>query len=216
MTINKKIRPGMIVELAVNFLLPWLAYKLALPHWGELGALYASAVPPIAWSVIEFARNRKVDALSVLVVIGIALSIVLMALGGSPRLLLLRESMASGAIGVAFLLSLVLKKPLTFYLARATVAREGEGGAARFEAMWDERPALRRSVRLMTLVWGLGLTAENLVRAWLAWHWSVERFLVVSPFVAYGIYGALTVWTLIYRKRMKARATAESTLSPAR
>lgn len=215
MTMHTKIRPGMIVEVAVNFLLPWLAYKLTLPHWGELGALYASAVPPIAWSLIEFARNRKIDALSILVVLGIALSIVLMAMGGSPKLLLMRESMASGAIGVAFLLSLLLKRPLTFYLARATVAREGEGGATRFEALWEERPALRQSIRLMTLVWGLGLAGENLLRAWLAWHWTVERFLVVSPFVAYGIYGALTVWTFIYRKRMKARMTSEPALSPA-
>ncbi|MEA3124708.1 MAG: hypothetical protein QOD67_1727 [Caballeronia sp.] len=202
-----KIRPGLVVELGVNLVLPWLAYRLALPHWGELGALYASAVPPVIWSLVEFARTRRVDALSILVLLGIALSVVLMALGGSPRLLLMRESIASGAIGVVFLLSLALRRPLTFYLARATVAREGEGGAERFEALWNERPALRRSVRLMTAVWGLGLTGENALRSWLAWHWPIERFLVVSPFIGYGIYGALTVWTLMYRKKLQRRAT---------
>ncbi|HEV7834450.1 MAG TPA: VC0807 family protein [Caballeronia sp.] len=202
-----KIRPGLVVELGVNLLLPWLAYRLALPYWGELGALYASAVPPVIWSLVEFARTRRVDALSILVLLGIALSVVLMALGGSPRLLLMRESIASGAIGVVFLLSLALRRPLTFYLARATVAREGEGGAERFEALWNERPALRRSVRLMTAVWGLGLTGENALRSWLAWHWPIERFLVVSPFIGYGIYGALTVWTLMYRKKLQRRAT---------
>jgi len=146
-----KIRAGHVAELGVNLVLPWLAYRLALPHWGELGALYASAVPPVAWSLAEFARTRRVDALSILVVLGIAMSIVLMALGGSPRLLLMRESMASGAIGVVFLLSLAMRRPLTFYLARATVAREAEGGAERFEALWSERPLLRRSIRLMTV-----------------------------------------------------------------
>jgi len=30
----------------------------------------------------------------------------------------------------------------------------------------------------------------------------------VSPFIGYGIYGGLTVWTIIYRKRMKAREAA--------
>ena len=62
-----KIRAGLVVELGVNLVLPWLAYRLALPHWGELGALYASAVPPVVWSLVEFARSRRVDALSVLV-----------------------------------------------------------------------------------------------------------------------------------------------------
>ena len=200
-----KRRPGFVLELAVNFLLPWLAYRLALPHLGETGALIASAVPPIVWSLIELVRFRRVDALSVLVVAGIVLSVAAMALGGSPRMLLLRESLVSGAIGVVFLLSLPMRRPLIFYLARATVAREMEGGAARFEALWQEQPALVGAMRLMTLVWGVGLTGETALRAWMALTWPIERFLVVSPFIGYGIYGGLTLWTFWYRKTMRGR-----------
>ncbi|HEX7932320.1 MAG TPA: VC0807 family protein [Paraburkholderia sp.] len=201
-----KLRPGFVAELAVNFLLPWLAYRLTLPHLGETGALIASAGPPIAWSLIELARFKRVDALSVMVVAGIVLSVGAMALGGSPRMLLLRESLVSGAIGVAFLLSLPMRRPLIFYLARATVAREMEGGAERFETLWRERPSLVNSMRLMTLVWGVGLTGETALRAWMALTWPIERFLAVSPFIGYGIYGALTLWTLWYRKTMRNRA----------
>ncbi len=203
-----KLRPAFVLELAVNFLLPWLAYRLALPRFGETGALIASAVPPIVWSLIEFARFRRVDALSVMVLAGIALSVAAMALGGSPRMLLLRESLVSGAVGVAFLLSLPMRRPLIFYLARATVAREMEGGATRFEALWRERPALVTSMRLMTLVWGAGLTGETALRAWMALTWPIERFLVVSPFIGYGIYGTLVLWTLWYRKMMRNRTEA--------
>ncbi|HEX3637133.1 MAG TPA: VC0807 family protein [Paraburkholderia sp.] len=203
-----KLRPGFVLELAVNFLLPWLAYRLALPHLGETGALMASAVPPIVWSLIELLRFRRVDALSVMVVAGIVLSVAAMALGGSPRMLLLRESLVSGAVGVVFLLSLPMRRPLIFYLARATVAREMEGGAERFEALWRERPALVGAMRLMTLVWGVGLTGETALRAWMALTWPIERFLVVSPFIGYGIYGALTLWTLWYRKTMRSRVEA--------
>ncbi|VVD28127.1 VC0807 family protein [Paraburkholderia dioscoreae] len=203
-----KLRPGFVLELAVNFLLPWLAYRLALPHLGETGALIASAVPPILWSLVELVRFRRVDALSVMVVSGIVLSVAAMALGGSPRMLLLRESLVSGAVGVVFLLSLPMRRPLIFYLARATVAREMEGGAARFETLWQERPALVAAMRLMTLVWGVGLTGETALRAWMALTWPIERFLVVSPFTGYGIYGGLTLWTLWYRKTMRARVEA--------
>jgi hypothetical protein len=198
----------MIAEFAVNLLLPWLAYRLALPHYGETGALYASAIPPIVWSIVEFARTRRIDALSVLVLLGIVLSIVAMALGGGPRALLMRESFVSGAIGVAFLLSLAFARPLIFYLARATVAREEANGAGRFEAAWDERPALRRSLRLMTLAWGAGLTTEMLLRCWMVWHWSVERVLVASPIVSYAIYGGLLGWTFWYRRRLRRRSQA--------
>ncbi|MFM0044216.1 hypothetical protein PQR05_07365 [Paraburkholderia sediminicola] len=200
-----KLRPGFVLELAINFLLPWLAYRLALPHLGETGALIASAVPPIVWSLIELIRFRRVDALSVMVVAGIVLSVAAMALGGSPRMLLLRESLVSGAVGVVFLLSLPMRRPLIFYLARATVAREMEGGAARFEALWRERPALVSAMRLMTLVWGIGLTGETALRAWMALTWPIERFLVISPFIGYGIYSALALWTLWYRKTMRSR-----------
>jgi hypothetical protein len=198
-----KLRPAFVLELAVNLLLPWLAYRLALPHWGETGGLIASAVPPVVWSLVELARFRRVDALSLIVLIGIVLSIGAMALGGSPRMLLLRESLVSGAIGVAFLLSLPMRRPLIFYLARATVAREVAGGAERIDALWNERPAFATSMRLMTAVWGVGLTSETALRSWMAWSWPVERFLVVSPFIGYGIYGALLVWTLWYRKTLR-------------
>ncbi len=201
-----KLRPGFVLELAVNFLLPWLAYRFALPLLGETGALIASAVPPIVWSLVELVRFRRVDALSVLVVGGIVLSVAAMALGGSPRMLLLRESLVSGAVGVVFLLSWPMRRPLIFYLARATVAREMEGGAARFEALWRERPALVTAMRFMTLVWGIGLTGETALRAWMALTWPIERFLVVSPFIGYGIYGGLMLWTLWYRRSMRGRA----------
>lgn len=211
-----KIRTGVVLELAVNLVLPWLMYRLALPYFGRAGALYASAAPPLLWSLAEFARSRRLDALSVLVLVGIALSIILLALGGSPRILLVRESLISGVIGVTFLLSLLLKRPLTFYLARATLAREEEGGTARFETLWHERLPLRASIRLMTLVWGTGLTAETLLRCWLAWHWPVERSLVVLPIVSYSLYSGLMLWTFWFRGRLRERerASRESAFAP--
>jgi hypothetical protein len=206
-TVNMKVSKSLLIELGVNFLLPWLAYRIALPHWGMLVALYASAAPPILWSIVEFIRTRRVDSLSAFVILGIALSIGMMALGGSPRLLLVRESLISGVIGAVFVVSLLFPRPLIFYLARATVARKTEDGATRFEAAWNERPALRRSIRLMTLVWGVGLVVENLLRCWMAWRWPIERYLLISPIVGYGIYGGLTIWTVFYRKRLMARST---------
>lgn len=204
-----KIKTGVVLELVINLFLPWLVYRLTLPSLGSLGALYASAAPPMIWSVVEFAKVRRVDALSVLVLLGIALSIAVMALGGSPRILLVRESLASGLIGVVFLLSLLRERPLVFYLARATVARQEGNGASRFDALWNERAHLRTNLRMMTAMWGGALTAEMLLRCWLAWHWPVERSLAVLPIVSYVIYGAMMLWTIWMRKRMRARETTE-------
>ena len=161
-----KPRAGLILELFVNLVLPWIAYRAAQPSFGETGALYASAVPPIIWSIVEFIRSRRVDAVAAIVLLGIALSILGMALGGSARTLLMRESLASGTIGVVFLLSLFRERPLIFS-TRATVAREMDGGAAHFEAVWEAQPGLRQMLRRMTFVWGAFLTLEMLLRLWM-------------------------------------------------
>lgn len=198
-----KLRPAFVAELAVNLLLPWVAYRLAHPHYGEVGGLIASAIPPVAWSIVELVRFRRVDALSAIVLLGIALSIGAMAFGGGPRVLLMRECLASGAIGVAFLATLFARRPLVFYLARATVARETPEGVARFEMLWNERREFASAMRMLTAVWGIGLTADAALRAWLAATWPIERFLVVSPILGYSVFGGLLAWTFWYRTRMR-------------
>ncbi|MFD1555892.1 VC0807 family protein [Paraburkholderia silviterrae] len=198
-----KLRPAFVAELAVNLLLPWIAYRLAQPWWGEVGGLIASAVPPLAWSIVELVRFRRIDALSAIILLGIVLSLAAMAFGGSTRMLLMRESFASGAIGAAFLFSLLARRPLVFYLTRATVARETREGVARLELLWSENRGFVAAMRLLTLVWGSGLIADCAVRTYLAATWPVERFLIVSPIIGYSALGALLAWTFWYRTRMR-------------
>jgi hypothetical protein len=94
--------------------------------------MIASSVPPILWSAAEFARHRRVDAFSILVLAGIAFSLLALFGGGGARFLQLREDLVTGAIGLVFLVSLAIRRPLIFYLARATMLRNSadEAGAA--------------------------------------------------------------------------------------
>ncbi|MBX9267713.1 VC0807 family protein [Chromobacterium violaceum] len=191
----------LLLELLVNFLLPWLCYRWAKPHWGEVGGLLFSAIPPIVWSLWELWRTRRVDALSMMVLLGIALSLLAMLLGGGEKMLLLRESLLTGLFGIAFLLSLLLPRPLVFYLARATIERREEGGRERCERLWLQA-GFRRGIRAMTAMWGVGLVVEMALRSWLAWHWPVERSVLLLPWVSYGVMGVLTAATWVMRKRM--------------
>lgn len=193
----------LLPELIVNFLLPWLCYRWALPQWGESVGLIVSSLPPVVWSVYELLWFRRVDALSLLVLGGIVLSLLALLLGGSPRVLLMRESLLSGLFGVAFLLSLPLRRPLVFYLARATVARESDEGIRRFDLRWQEA-GFRRGIRQMTLLWGCGLTLETVIRAVMIWQLPVERFLLLSPFVSYGIMACLMGLTWLGRRHLRA------------
>ena len=200
-------------EAAINFVLPYLIFGWAKPHWGEVDALIASSAPPIAWSLIEFARHRKIDALSILVLSGIALSLLAYAGGGGVRMLQLREKLVTALVGCIFLGSAAIRRPLIYQLARATLARRSAAELSGFEAMKDN-PHFRRSMTLMTVVWGLGLVAEAAVAGALVFTMSVKQFLIVGPILGNVTIGVLSLWTFWYsrtqRRKGEARRAAEA------
>jgi len=198
---------GKLPWFAANFVGPYVVFQGLDAGHGDVFALIASAVPPFLWSGYELAKTRRLDAISVLVVAGIVLTVGATLMGGSARLIQIRDALVTGAIGVMFLGSLGLKRPMIFYLARATMARDTEAGAAAFEAMW-ERKGVPETFRLMTAVWGFGLIFQTAVMCYLAWVWPIGRFLLLSPVIGYGIFGALMGWSLWYRARRIAMARA--------
>lgn len=189
-----------VVAFVVNVLLPTAAYHVALPYVGLTGALLASALPLVAWMGFDFVRFRHVDALSAVVLAGIALSLLILVSQPAAWLSAAREPLVSCVIGVLFLCSLLLGRPLVFYLARSTLSREREGREAEFDAMWASRPALARSIRLMTAVWGIGLVGENVVRLMIAAMLGGDDPHWLSSCIRYVTYGGLTVWTIAYRR----------------
>jgi len=195
----RKQAPGFILELAVNFAAPVLIYDQMHDRVGDVPALLASSAPPLIWSVIYFWRNRHIDAISILSLVGIALSILAFFGGGSAQLLQLREKMVTLLIGLAFLGSAAIGKPLIYPLARATVARESADRLVDFDAKRND-PLLRHTVMVMTLAWGLGLVADVGVSAVLIYSLSVTEYLIIGPIVGYATIGGLTLWTILYRR----------------
>ncbi|MDD2876604.1 MAG: hypothetical protein PHT60_07300 [Acidiphilium sp.] len=192
------------LEILFNFLLPWVVYRLVKPHVGEIHAIMASAAPPMVWSLVEFARKRRVDAISVMVLGGIGLSLLGFALGGSPKLLLMRESLITGLIGIVFVGSAIIGKPLMYALASASLKRQSAEDSAAFEAYKDD-PAFRRMMGIMTIVWGIGFVVETAVRSVLVFSLPVGRFLIVGPVVGYSTIGVLMIWTFLYGRTAEKR-----------
>lgn len=193
------------LELLVNFALPYLIYQVAKPALGDIGALMASSAPPIAWTIFEFARRRRADALSILALAGIALSLLAFIGGGGARALQMREQLVIAAIGAAFLVSAAIGKPLIYQLARARIKRRSLAEAQSFEAM-RERPLFRRAMLTMTLAWGLGLVIEAAISCTLAVVLPIGQYLLAGPILGYLTIGALTAWTFWRARRAIARS----------
>ena len=191
-----------LVEALVNFVLPFAIYNYAEAPLGPVRALIASSAPPILWSLVEFARHRRVDALSMMVLGGILLSLLAMLGGGGVKFLQLREKLVTGLIGLVFLGSAAIRRPLIYELARASMMRKSTEQAEEFTAL-QVHAAFRRTMMVMTLVWGLGLLADVAVGVVLVETLSIREYLIVNPILGYGTMGALGLWTFWYARRQQ-------------
>lgn len=190
------------LEILINFVLPYLIFDFGKPRLGDVHALMLSSAPPIAWSIIEFVRRRRVDALSILVLTGIALSLLIYLGGGSVKFLQLRERLVTAGIGLVFLGSAAIGRPLIYQLARATIQRRSPSELESFEALRDN-VFFRRVMVVMTLVWGFGLVSEAAVSASLVMLLSIKQYLIVGPVVGYSTMGSLSFWTYWYSNRKR-------------
>ncbi len=204
-------------EVMVNFILPFVIYVWAEHPLGEVRALLASSAPPILWSLVEFARHRRIDALSMLVLAGILLSVLAVLGGGSVRFLQLREKLVTAVIGLIFIGSVMVRRPLIYELARANMLRKSKAEAAQFEAL-RVHAGFRRTVTIMTLGVGVGLIADAGVSVLLVFTLSIRDYLIVGPVVGYALLGGLVLWVFWYgrraRRRSEARRAAEAVSPP--
>nr|WP_321986863.1 VC0807 family protein [uncultured Lichenicoccus sp.] len=193
---------GLGVELLANFALPYLVYLETAPHIGDVRALLASSLPPILWSIAEFLRSRRIDALSLLVLAGIVLSLLAFLGGGSVRMLQLRENLATGLIALLFLGSAAIGRPIIHQLALANARRRSAADVARLEQV-QHSPRFKRNMTLMTLVWGFGLLAQTVLACALVFAMPVADYLIVGPVIGYGAMAALGLWTFLFVRRQR-------------
>ncbi len=206
---NSMVR-GLIVSVFINGFLPFFIYGLLSDSIGTVPALLISGVPPLLDSIYTLIKRGHLDALGAIILSGIVLSILVAFIGGNERILLARESLITGLIGVGFLATLfVLPRPVQFYIARHFATGNDPVKVAEFDGYWKYE-GFRFSMRFMTTVWGIGLIVEAVIRISLALTIPIQTFLAVSPFIAYGIWGGLMVWTMWYSARGQRKGEERS------
>lgn len=213
---------SLVSSIVINAVLPFLIYWALQKYTttSDLLALVASGVPSLIDSIIGIIRRKRIDLLAGLVLIGIATSLITVALGGSPKVYLVRESFFTAAFGLAYLASLFFPRPLAFYFARYFATGNHPENIPWFDSLWQYQN-FRHTMRVVTIVWGIGFLFEAALRTYLVIVLSTEQFLIVSPFVLYGILGVLIVWMFLYsrqgRKRgeeLRQRMAAEQHTTP--
>jgi len=196
----------------VNALLPYVTY-LVLTRYGvtTVPALAAGAVFPAAATLIGMLRSGRVEALGIIVLTATAASIAGALWFTSPYLALAKGSFITGVIGLAFLISLTLRRPLAFHLASAGMNEAAARGA---DALWNTRPGYRHVMRKLTAIWAIALLSEATLRLLLIPLFPVAVFLPISEIMWIGFFAAMMAWSWRYGMHMRARMISEANRTP--
>jgi hypothetical protein len=190
-----------VVQLIVDIGLAPAVFFAVQGIWdpGTTTALGISVLVGAVWTVWGVVRTGRLNAVGVCVLAGLAAGVVLSLVTGDPRFAVAKDSLYTGALGLAMLASLAMRRPLMFHLIRPFASEDGDPD--KWHEGWRS-PRFRRCMRVMTCAWGIGLLAEALARIGLVYGGaSLNVAAAVSPVLTGVVLVALMSWTAGYGRR---------------
>lgn len=202
-------RRGLIRDIGVNAVAPYATY-LGLTAFGvdTVWALVAGAIFPTAAILVGAIRQRRVQAIGIVVLTATAASVASALWFTSPFLALARGAVMTALIAIVLLASLAMRRPLLFHLANA-----GQDAAARqeAEAEWNAEPAVRRMMWRLTAVWGIALLVETALSLAVIGALPVAAVIPVNEVLFWTCFGALAFGSYKYGQRVMPAGDAAGT-----
>src|SRR5258706_6465073 len=189
---------------------PLVAYSLLRSAgFSAVTALVLSGVFPAAGVIIGIIQHRRVDALGVLVLAGIAVGAILGLFSHNTKLVLDEGSVPTAVFGLICLGSLATPKPLMYRLAVEFIGPDTRQGRE-FTGLWQYE-GFRRVFRVITAVWGAAYVAEAAARVLIVQNPPAGTALATSKVLPYAVAAVLAAWTAgygRYHKRQGERLAA--------
>jgi len=197
---------SLLWDIALNATIPAALYLFAkrFVSPSELTALLWATGFPLLKSAYGLTKRRELDPVALLILLGLAASVIAVLFGGDPHLLLIRESFFTGAFGLACLISLMLPRPIMFYFGRYFMAGRDTQKRDTFNASW-QNPIVRRAHRVVTVTWGLVYLGEFVLRIVLVYNLPAPMVLAISPFSTGLVTIGTIIWTFWYAHRVRNR-----------
>jgi uncharacterized membrane protein len=167
-------------------------------------ALVLSGVLPAFRVIGTVARHRRLDAIGALILSGIAIGTVTGLASGSARLYLLDGIVPTVVLGGVCLMSLLSARPMMFRLALETMGGDDSPQGRAFAGLW-RYPAFRRTLRIITWVWGSVFLAESALQAIIVERASINTAKQTSNLLPVVVLFLTFAWTRLYGKRSQQR-----------
>lgn len=192
-------RRQLLFELVVNGVLPYLVYAQAKSRFGASeteGLMWATVIPALM-VMVGLVRQRKVDTVAIITLFTLGISVALAALTHDARLLQLRESYLSAALGGMMLLSAVLGRPFMLWLAPRVLPPE--------KRALTEHPKVRALLTSLTWIWGAVFSAELALKWWMVEHLTIGQVLALGPVLFVGLTALGVGLTFAAARRLRDR-----------
>ncbi|MGB8529190.1 MAG: VC0807 family protein [Rhodoplanes sp.] len=197
----KQMLPTLVFDVAM----PIVAFNV-LTGYGvsKLWALAAGGLFPAINNLRSWIKSRRLEPLGIIVMAFLAIGTATSLISGSVFFALIKESFLTAAFGLICLGSLLLERPLMFYIIRQFVAGDDPARLAWWNGLWQS-PDFRATLRFVTMVWGIVYLVEALLRVGFALVLSPAQVVTLSPVMAFGVLILLISWTRRYMRAAKER-----------
>jgi hypothetical protein len=190
---------GLRNSVVINVLCPYLLYRALAPHFSSQSVLPLgiSGLIPLLNLAYSLFRQHALDVLALFAAEDVIVSLAATLLARTPTAVLIGRSSQNAILGLIFLGSLVVGRPLMLYIARQVATGNESAAVARFDQL-----ALRDDVlqvyRFMTMIWAVVLFAKSIVSIAMVLSLSTDRYLIMSPLATYGSDVLLILWSFRY------------------
>ncbi|PXX69191.1 hypothetical protein DFR70_102879 [Nocardia tenerifensis] len=193
---------GWLAPIARDIAVPMGAYfALHALGYSDFAGLLAGTALCAAMLIVQAIRLRRLEVMSAIVLGGFAFGLAASVFTGDARLMIVKDSAATLLIGLAFLISVAIGKPLTYFAARKALAASGPAKLAALETAYRTDPAKRRMFGTLTVLWGAGLVGEAAVRIVLAYQLPIPTMAWLSPVLMVSVIVPLIAVTIVVRNR---------------
>jgi intracellular septation protein A len=174
-------------------------YGLVAAGLSTLTALILSGVLPVVGIALTAVRRRRLDAIGILVLVGIVVGTILGLISRSAHLVLLDGVVPTAVFGIVCVGSVWSARPMIFRFALESMGADTAKGRA-FADRW-RYPGFRRSFRVTTVVWGVAFIAEAAAQLIIVENCSAGVAKTTSNLMPLAVIAVVIAWNVAYAKR---------------
>jgi hypothetical protein len=193
---------GLVLDVGLPLVTYYVLHAAGVSDWF---ALLAATLVAGARIILVAVGQRVLNALGLVMLVIFGVGLVLTFATGDVRFLVLKDSIGTAVLGLLFLCFALAGHPLTLGAMRTWAPERAATMAERYRTV----PAVRHGHFVASMVWGVGLLAEALVRVLLVFLLPISVVVGLSTALVVVVIGSLMVWTLWYMRRRVRSALDE-------